>query len=160
MRHPIALITAAFLFAALPLGARHENQAGPAFYKVEFTVHDGNNAAAQGDPHYTMLVDESRPGLLQAGTRVAAVTGSPQSGFLEVGANIECSVHDASGLAALQGTIGLSSITGFVSLGNLTEPTIAERKMSFKSVLTPGVATLVVDMPSNFQVHATVTRLP
>jgi len=169
MRHSVAVLTAAFLFAALPLGARHDDRSGPAFYKVEFTVHDGSIFAHQGDSHYTMMVDESRPGLLQALTRVPPEAGATVSVIAEVGAKIECSVHDASGMAALEGSLNISSLSGFVNLASLSEPIIAERKVSFKAVLTPGVSTMVIDIPSpsnptitlaDFQVHATVTKLP
>ena len=82
-----------FYLHTLPLGARYENQPGPAFYKVEFIVHDGSNFAQQGDSHYTMMVDESRPGLLKAGTHTRAARGwrATVSITAEVGAKIECS---------------------------------------------------------------------
>jgi hypothetical protein len=131
----------------LTLGAQ---SSAPTVYKVEFTVHD---AVANSDSHYAMWIDESRRGLLQAGSR---------TNHIDVGTNIECSLNEASGRISLDGVVELSKITGTVSLGSIEEPIIGQRKVSFRATLDPGVETAIINEKNDaipFQVETIVTKV-
>jgi len=152
MRYALALIPAVIL----TLGAQSPM---PAVYKVEFTVHDHG---ANSDSHYAIWIDESRKGLLQAGARVPGFTGAPSSNYIDVGTNIECSLHETSGRISLDGAVEVSKITGTVSLGSLQEPIIGQRKVSFRATLDPGVETAILDEKNDtlpFQVETIVTKV-
>ena len=172
MRHSITVIAAAFLCSALPVCAQREkDSSGPAVYKVEFDVRDNSDGAAKSSQHYSLLIDESRKGLLQAGNRFPVATSSPQHTYIDVGVNIDCMVHESNGKAALQGGIELSSI---VPHEGIAEPVIRQRKISFNTTLEMGTPTVIIDerkvlavspasMPTTplaiGQVEATVTKV-
>ncbi|MGI8744793.1 MAG: hypothetical protein ACR2NN_19920 [Bryobacteraceae bacterium] len=143
MRHSVALIAAAFLGSVLPVCAQQEKESGgPAVYKVEFNLRNGSDGAVKSSQHYTMLIDESRKGLFQAGNRVPVATGSPQHTYIDDGVNIECILHESNGKAALQGGIELSSIVPHESM---PEPVIRQRKLSFNTTLELGMPTVIID---------------
>src|ERR1039458_8187847 len=121
MRIPAALIAAALLGSTLPVYAQERTTSSdPAVYRVEFDIHDGSDEKPQPSQHFSMLVDESRKGIFQAVSRVPVDTGSSQ--YVDVGANIECTVHESEGRAALSASIELTSITGYVNLSAISEP--------------------------------------
>ena len=143
MRHSITVIAVASLASVLPVCAQQEKESGgPAVYKVEFNVRDGSDGAAKSSQHYSLLIDESRKGLLQAGNRVPIATSSPQHTYIDVGVNIECMVHESNGKAALQGGIELSSI---VPHEGIAEPVIRQRKISFNTTVEMGTPTVIID---------------
>ncbi len=149
MRYTIALLTA-FLSTALPIGAQS--------FKVEFDVNHGNTSAK----HYTLLIDQSGKGFLQAGDRVSS-NGSP----IDVGATIRCTLREEGGNFVLQGNIEVSSIAGTFK----GEAIVRQAKLSFDSVLQMKVPAIVVnerkaiagaaisDPLAIGQVEATVTRV-
>ncbi len=142
-------LIAATLLCVLPACAQS--------YKVEFDVNHGNADAK----HYTMLIDESGKGFLQAGNRVSS-NGSP----LDVGATIRCTLRQDGANIALQGNIEISSIVGNFK----GEPIVRQAKLSFNSVLQMNVPDIVIDERKAVagaiseplaigQVEATVTRV-
>jgi hypothetical protein len=149
MRIPAALIAATFLVSTLAIHA----QETPAAYRVEFDVHNAGNQPSQ---HFSMLVDDSRKGNFQALSRVPIDNGSPQ--YVDVGANIECTVHESEGKAVLSGSIELTSITGFVNISAISEPIIGQRKWLFHT--TVDLATLAVIVDDRDAVHVADKSLP
>src|SRR6266404_514695 len=144
MRVPAALIAAAFLGFVLPVHAQERTgSSGPAVYKVEFDIHDRSDGATQPSQHFSMLIDESRKGVFQAGNRVPVATGSPQ--YVDVGVNIECTVQESDGKAALHGGIELTRITGYVNLSTISQPIIAQRRMAFKVTVELSSPTVIID---------------
>ena len=147
MRH-FPLMAATFMACVLPACAQS--------YKVEFDVNHGNSDAK----HYTMLIDESGKGFLQAGNRLSS-NGSP----IDVGTTIRCALREEGGKVALQGNIEISSIAGNFK----GEPIIRQAKLSFDSVLQMKVPAIVVNERKAVasaatsdpigQVEATVTRV-
>ena len=112
-------------------------------YKVEIDLRDGDDGDAHPSRHFSMLIDESRKGVFQAARRVPVATGSPQS--VDVGVNIECTVHESGGQAILQGVIELTSIAGYVNIGAISQPIIGQRKLSFNTTVEPGTPTVIAD---------------
>ncbi|MDQ6665709.1 MAG: hypothetical protein M3Z23_15120 [Acidobacteriota bacterium] len=136
----MALITVALLGSVLPTRAQQDKEPGSAVYRVEFNVRDGSEGTAKSSRHYTMLIDQSRKGFLQAGNRI--ITGSPQSTYVDVGVSIECMVSESNSKIALQGSIEVSSI---VPREGIPEPVVRQRKMSFNTAVEPGVPTVIID---------------
>jgi len=114
-----------------------------------------------------MLIDESRRAAFQAASRVPIGGGSPE--YVDVGTNIELGVHASDGKVTLDGAIELSSITGQVNIGAITEPIIGQRKMAFNTAVVLATPTTIVDdrkasdaIPPTAgmrQVEAVVTRV-
>jgi hypothetical protein len=144
MRIPAALIAATVLVSMLPVHAQESKESrGPAVYKVEFDIREGSDGTTQPSQHYSMLIDESRKGVFQAGNRVPIAPGSPQ--YADVGVSIECTVHESDGKAALNGGIELTSITGQVNLSALSQPIIGQRRIAFNRIVKLGLPTVIVD---------------
>ncbi|MCU1236385.1 MAG: hypothetical protein JWP63_4352 [Candidatus Solibacter sp.] len=164
--HPALLaVTVLGSLFQVPGQERRESR-GPAVYKVEFDIRDGLDGTAQTSQHYSMLIDESRKGVFQAGNRVPVVPGSTR--YIDVGVTINCAVHEADGKAALNGDIELTNITGQVSTG-ISQPIIGQRIMTFHRDVNLGAPTVIADTrrpltplastAGGRQVEATVTRV-
>ena len=141
MRFRAAVIAATLLGSTLLVFAQERKER--AVYKVEFDIQNGSGGEAQPSQHFAMLVDESRKGLLQAVSRVPAYTGSSE--YVDVGANIECTVHESEDKATLSANIELSDITGRIDLSALSEPIIVQRRAVFDATVELGTRTLVMD---------------
>jgi len=140
MRISAALIIATFLGSALLAHAQQSKESsGPAVYKVEFDIRDSGEA--QSSQHFTMLIDDSRKGIFQAANRVPVATGSPQ--YVDVGVNIECTVHESDGKAVLSGAIESISIKGYVNLSAISQPIIGQRKVAFDTTVLLGKLTVI-----------------
>jgi hypothetical protein len=138
-----AVMTALLLASVDTSFAQQEGRARPTVYKVEFNIRNGSSGADQAARHYTLLVDEARKGLLQAGSQVSVAAGSQKGASIDVGTTIECTVREFHGKTTLEGTLEISSV---VPNANLPEPLINQRKVSFDSItLEPGVPTVVFD---------------
>ena len=141
MRIPAALIATLLGSALLAHAQERKEPSGPAAYKVEFDI--GNSGEAQRSQHFSMLIDDSRKGIFQAASRVPVATDPPQ--YVDVGVNIECTVHESEGKAVLQGAIELTSITGYVNLSAISQPIIGQRKMAFNTNVALGMPSVIVD---------------
>lgn len=156
---PVVLIAAALLeFAPAPT-----SEAVPV-YKVEFNLLDGVEGKSHPSMHYSMLVDESRRAIFQAGNRVPMEGSLPP--YVDTGVNIELAVRASEGKVTLDGTIELSSITGYVNLSSLREPIIAQRQMAFHTTVGLATPATIVDDPvaspppgGAHQIEAVVTRV-
>ena len=133
---------------------------------MEFEVRDGSDGGTQPAQHFSMLIDDSRKGIFQASRRVPTYAGSSQ--YIDVGANVECTVREADGKALLSASIELTDITGYVNLSAISEPIIRQRKAVFHATVELGTRTLVmgrvgavapVVAASIRHVEATVTKL-
>jgi hypothetical protein len=154
MRLAVGWIAAAAVL--LPLHAQEKKEsASPAVYKVEFEIRDGG----QGSRHYAMVIDESRKGIFQAGSRVPAVENSAQGPYVDAGVKIECAVRQAEGKVALEGSVELTEPGGVVSIGGINEPIIGQKKMVFHASVEPGTRTVIVSAGKH-EVEATVTEGP
>jgi hypothetical protein len=161
------------------------DSSGPAVYKVEFDIGDRNDGATQPSEHFSMLIAESRKGTFQSVNRVPVASGSSQ--YVDVGANIQCTVHESDGKAALHGEIELTRIMGQVNLSGISQPIIGQRKIAFDVMLELSSPAVIIDdrnalaakphslnrmdapapaiparspaVPARYQVQATVTKV-
>jgi hypothetical protein len=177
MRLRVALIAAAML---LPAYAQERNF-GPATYKVEFNIRDGNDAAARTPRHYTMLIQPGRKANFRVGNRVPVATGSFQPGvagvgvnplvntqytYIDVGVNIDCTINEVNGRIEMHGNLDLSTIQKTEAppnAANPPNPTVVQTKLDLDTVIEPGKPAVIaaIDDPvttRHFQVEATVTR--
>lgn len=152
MRTAVGTLAAVLLGCMLPVHAQ-----APAVYRVEFEISDGAAKAGQPPRHFTMVIDESRKGVFQAGNRVPARNTS-SSPFIDVGAKIECSVRGQGDQVALEGTIEMSEVTGNICVGEC-EPIIGQRKMVFHTAVELGKP-IVIASADKQEVTATVAQLP
>jgi hypothetical protein len=143
MRIPAALVAATLVGSFLSHAQEKKESSDRAVYRVEFDVRDSSEGEAQPAQHFSMLVDESRKGIFQAMSRIPAYTGS--SKYIDVGANIECTVHESDGKTALRASIELTNITGYVNFSSISEPIVGQRKAVFDATVELGTRTLVVD---------------
>jgi len=141
----------AVLFLCLPVFGQ------PAVYRVEIEVHDTTAGAAQPNQHYTMLVDESRPGHFEASNRIPA-TGAPGGATVDIGTKLECSVRPSGDKIDFQGSIELSRVEGNVGSGTLVEPIIGQTKVGFHQSVTGG-ASVPIGSAAGYHLAATVTRV-
>jgi len=127
---------------------------------VEFDIRDADGAGARPTRHFSMSIEESRKGSFQASERVPAVTGSTGSpSYIDVGVNIECTVQESAGKAALRGELEITSITGTVILGAISQPIIGQRKMTFNSTLALGTPVVIGPAGPKYHIEATVTKV-
>jgi hypothetical protein len=149
---PSGLIAATILAFVSPVHAQER-------YKVEFTIKDDTGGKPQPSLHYSMLVEESRKAVFQAGSRVADGCSSQ---LVDTGADIELTAHTSDGKVAIEGAIDLTSITGHVNLSSICEPIIGQRKIVFNTAVELGKPTLILDDPKALplrQVEAVVTKV-
>jgi hypothetical protein len=173
MRTSAALALAALLMPLPAIYAQQpQNSTSPALYKVEFTIHDGSDAAAKAARHYTLLTDANEKAVLKVGNRVPIATGSSAGGtvtqytYIDVGVNIECVLRDMGGKIAMHGTVDLSTITqhdAAPGAANPPNPTVGQTRLELNTAVTPGRPTVVaaIEDPATmrqFQVEATVTK--
>jgi hypothetical protein len=144
MRLIIALTAATLLVHA----QERKESAGPVAYRVEFDIRGGQLTAR----HFSMLVDDSRKGVFQ-------VTGLTTP--IDVGAKIECLVHESQGKADLSATIEISEVTGQVNFGPHVEPIVGQSKAEFHTTVELGKRTVVVDEQKvdRQRIEATVTKV-
>jgi hypothetical protein len=143
MHIPAALLAAALLGFFVPVKAQETKAPGAVpLYKVKFNIRGGIDGKSPA-LHYSMLIDESRRAAFQATSRVQYDSGSPQ--YVDVGTNIEVGVHASDGKVMLDGVIELSSITGQVNIGAITEPIVGQRKMAFNTAVVLATPTMIVD---------------
>ena len=140
-------IAAAFL-GCLPLLPAQQKPV----YQVQFEVRDSGAPADQGPQRFTMRIDESRKGVFQAGQKV------PGQDNLDVGAKIECAVHAAENGVAIEGSLEVSRVAGFVTVGGISEPIVQQKKVAFHKTVPLGTATAISEDPK-YQVQATVALL-
>jgi len=179
MRTIASLLAATLLAAALPIRAQEKKDSGSAVYKVEFNIHDGNDAAAKAGRRYTILIDDLRKGVFQVGDRVPVATGSFQPGaggntlvntqfsYFDVGVNIDCMVSDTNGKIVLRSSLGLSTIVQHPTAagsGSLPNPTVGQTKLDVETTVELGKPAVVasIDDPVNsrkLQVEVTVTKV-
>src|SRR5205823_2000492 len=135
---PALLIAAAIFPSVFPLHS--QERTAPARYQVELDVRSDNDGTGQ---RFTMLVEESRKGVFKSTDRVPLQAGSPD--HVDVGVNIECTVHESNGSVTLLADIELSRITGYVIMGAISQPIIGQRKIAFEKSLELGTPTVVAD---------------
>ena len=143
MHIPATLIAVIFLGSVLPAHAQERKESsGPAVFRVEFDIRNSIDGETQPSQHFSMLIDESRKGIFQAGNRVRFATASPQ--YVDVGVKIECTIHEADVKAVLRGGIELTSLKGYVNISAISQPIIGQRKVTFNSTVELGTAIVIV----------------
>jgi hypothetical protein len=139
-----ALIAATLLMLPGPVRAQETKESGsPSIYKIELNIRDGVEGKPHPSLHYTMLVDESRKAVFQAGSRVPIDSDSARC--VDVGVNIELTAHASDGKVTLIGEIELTDITGQVNLSAISEPIVGQRKIAFDTTVELGKPALIVD---------------
>lgn len=176
MRNPAILALVSLLASVLHA---QERPGEPAAYKVEFTIRDGSQAAAQAGRHYTMLVGANEKGYFNVGDKVPYATSSFQPGvgsagpplgmqytYLDTGVNIECRITEMNGKITLITQLDISSIHQHdkaVSM-NPPNPMVAQIRLGARALMSSGKPLRIVSMDDpvtmkRFDVEATVTKL-
>lgn len=171
MNRCTAFAAAAAMAALLPLHAQTRETAP--LYKVELNVRDGADRNAASDRRYTLLVNDSQKGIIKVGSKSPVATGSTTAGnapvtqftYLDVGVNIECTVHAVGDRALMHGSLDLSSIAteSTPPIGGVRNPTIRQTKVDLDTSVELGKPTVVasIDDPLSartLQVEATITK--
>ena len=174
MRIAASVFVMAVLTSALPTAAQEKNTAsGRAFYRVEFTIRDGDPAASKGGRRYVITIDNEGRGSYRVGSRVPYVSGAVHQGspqpvatqyqYYDAGVNIDCRAREVASKVMLDGNIEISSVVAPDKGSTTPNPTVNSVRMNFTSLTEPNKpATLVsVDDPvttRRLEVTATVTR--
>ena len=145
-------LTAAVLFGAA-LSAPAQQAAPAPVYRVQFELQPDSGTKNLPTRHFTMLVQQSRTGILQAIDTMPVETGGAPA-TVDVGATIECSVKESEGKFQLHANLEVSRIAGMVNTGGIAQPIVAQKKLSINKTVEPGAATQVTDVLS-----ATVTKV-
>jgi hypothetical protein len=178
MRNPAILALVGLLAPVLPAHAQ-EKAGEPAVYKVEFTIRDGSQAAAQAGRRYTMLVGANEKGYFNVGDKVPYATSSFQPGigsggpppvmqytYLDTGVNIDCRITEMNGKITLIAQLDISAVHQHdkaVAM-NPPNPTVAQIRLGARALMSPGKPVQIVSMDDpvtmkRFDVDATVTKL-
>jgi hypothetical protein len=170
-----AIAAAAALTVLLPLQAQVSREPEP-LYKVEFNFRDGAENGVATDRRFTMLVNDSQKTVFRVGSKSPVSTGAqPQANgspanvqftYLDIGVNIECTVHGTGDRIGLHGNVDLSSIApndASPAIAGVRNPTVRQTKLDLDTALQLGKPTVVasIDDPltsRKLQVEATVTR--
>lgn len=169
MRTSIVYASTLVLATLLPLHAQDRNVTGSGPYKVEFTIHDGTDAAAKAGRHYTLLLDDSYKGTFHVSSRVPVPTGpgvATQFSYMDTGVNIDCTVHDLGGKMALHGSLDINGFTrqdagsGAVNVPN---PTVRQTRLDLEAILDPAKPTVVASIEDpessrSLRVEVTITK--
>ena len=161
MRTPAVLLTA-LVAALLPLHAQNKP-----IYKVEITIHDSRSRASLAARWAANCSARLPSSALAAAMRSSFACGAmlqTEFGYLDIGVNIECAVHESNGKAAMHGSIDLTGIApnegGPAAPGN--NPTIKQTRLDLETILDFGRPTTVASMDDpvtarKLQVEATIT---
>jgi hypothetical protein len=168
-----ALLAAAMLATLLPLRAQESKDGGP-LYRVEVNFREGNDSGALTDRRYTLLVTDSKKVVFKVGSRTPAVSGSlepPASGsmvstqftYLDVGVNIQCTLHAVGGKVAINGSLDMSNIDGASAVAGVHNPIVKQTRLDLEAVVELGKPTVVasIDDPlttRKLQVEVTVSK--
>ncbi len=175
MRTAAMLIFASLLAPILPASAQERKEAPePAFYKAEFTIRDGSQAAAKGR-RYTMFVGTNEKGFFRVGDKVPYATNSFQPGvgtattqytYLDTGVNIECRLHESDGKVSVNADFDISAVALNERAASPTtpNPTVSSMRLGIHALLNPGKPTQVafIDDPVSmrkFEIEATITKV-
>ncbi len=141
----------------------------PFVYKVEFTIHDGGNAAVANSRRYSMLVIPNNKNNFYVGDKVPYSTGSGSQGqyqYLDTGVHIMCLIGEMNDKVSLKAEIELSTVVPPEKrlASNVPNPTINQTHISVNSAVTPGKPTLIasIDDPGTarkYDVDATVSKV-
>jgi hypothetical protein len=178
MRNPVILALVTLLAPVLPAPAQ-EKPGDLAVYKVEFTIRDGSQAAAQTGRHYAMLVGANEKGYFNVGDKVPYATGSFQPGvgaggpppvmqytYLDTGVNIDCRITEMNGKITLVAQLDISAVHQHdkAAAMNPPNPTVGQIRLGARALMSPGKPLQIVSMDDpvtmkRFDVEATVTKL-
>ena len=178
MRNPAILAVISLLAPVLPAFAQ-EKPGEPAVYKVEFTIRDSSQAAAQAGRRYIMLVGANEKGYFNVGDKVPYATSSFQPGagsagpppvmhytYLDTGVNIDCRITEVNSKITLIAQLDISAVQQHdkaVAM-NPPNPTVAQIRLGARALMSPGKPTQIVSMDDpvtnkRFDVEATVTKM-
>lgn len=145
--------------------------AGPATYKLEFTVHQFENGKKINDRSYSVIVERGRARedanrySLKAGSKVPVVTGSSsaaasQYSYMDIGMNFDCRLWGRDDDLTLQSTVEVSSI----SQGSSSQPTVRQAKADLVSPIGGAKPVTIasfdeVDAPRRMDIEVTATKL-
>lgn len=164
----------AALFAATSLtlaaaAAQEKANADSAVYKVEFNIHDGNDATARTGRRYAILIGANEKGVFRVGQKMPYVTGSVpnnQYTYVDVGVNIDCHLNEVNGKIGLRASLDLSSVIpqDKNASSSIPSPAIGQMRIDVNAVVNPGKPTIVasIDDPVTLrkvEVDATVTKV-
>lgn len=148
--------------------------AGPATYKLEFTVHQFENGKKINDRSYSVIVergrarDDANKYSLKAGSRIPVVTGSTSGGvnqysYMDVGMNFDCRLWGRDDDLTLQSTVEVSSLL-LPQQGSASQPTVRQAKADLVSPIAGAKPVTIasfdeVDAPRRMDIEVTATKL-
>ncbi len=169
--------------AALIVPGRAQDRPAPArsVYRVDLVFRDSADTA--GRPRrYSVMMDTEGRGSIRVGNRVPYVTGTFQPGtaaggasplvstqyqYADIGVNVDCSVKDVAGKAALNTQIEVSSLvqpTKPAEANVPPAPTVAQTRIGVATLLDVGKSTSIASFDDpvtgrRFDVEATVKKM-
>ncbi|HEY6393390.1 MAG TPA: hypothetical protein VIX89_19060 [Bryobacteraceae bacterium] len=179
MRTSAVLFFSTLLIPTLPvIGQEKGGSADPGAYKVEFNIHDGNDAAKTGR-RYIIMIEANERGIFRVGQKVPYATGSLQPGvgsagvtplvqynYAEIGVNIECRISEINGRIRVKATLDLSTVVQHDKSNVQVPPMpiIGQLRVDVNALVNPGKPAIVasIDDPvtlRKFDVEATVTKI-
>lgn len=169
MRAGAVLLFTTLLIPAIPVSGQEKSDttaADPAVYKVEFNIHDGNDAAAKAGRRYVIMIESGYKGAFRVGQKMPYLSGgSSQFNYADVGVNIDCGVNEFKGKLRLRGGIDISILVqNDKSPAPVPPPTTSQLRLEVNALVTPGKPAIVasIDDPAmlrKFDVEATVTKV-
>lgn len=163
----------AILIAALLAGHAAAQEAGSAqpvsVYRLQFAVHELENSKRVSTKNYTMLVQNTDSGRINAGTRVPLPSGGPGAGpnqfqYYDIGLNLRCRVHERESQVLLNTEVSISNISAEAENRPGQPPTIRQISSTVGSVVHEGKPTTIItlDDPATrrrYEVEVTATRV-
>jgi hypothetical protein len=148
--------------------------AGPATYKLEFTVHQFENGKKINDRSYAVIVERGRARddanrySLKAGSKIPVVTGSSSGGisqynYVDIGMNFDCRLWGPDDGLMLQSTVEVSSLS-MPQQGSPNQPTVRQAKADLVSPISSAKPVTIasfdeVDAPRRMDIEVTATKL-
>lgn len=146
--------------------------AGPAAYKLEFTVHQFENGKKINDRSYSVIVERGRARddanrySLKAGSKIPVLTGSAGAGqynYMDIGMNFDCRLWGPDDGLMLQSTVEVSSLS-MPQQGSPNQPTVRQAKADLVSPISGAKPVTIasfdeVDAPRRMDIEVTATKL-
>lgn len=149
--------------------------AGPATYKLEFTVHQFENGKKINDRSYSVIVergrarDDANKYSLKAGSKVPVAVGSSSAStsqytYMDIGMNFDCRLWGRDDDLTLQITVEVSSISTPPQQGSSMQPTVRQAKADLVSPIAGTKPVTIasfdeVDAPRRMDIEVTATKL-
>jgi len=129
------------------LAAYGQQSAPPTLYKVQLDLQPEPGSKDQPTRHFTLFVSPSRTAWFKA-IDTLPIEATDRADTISVGDSIECTVQESGDKLQLRGVLEHSKITGTVNLGTISQPVVAQKKLSFDTAIDPGKLTQIATLLS------------